>query len=85
MSPAGTRGKERESASHLNSSSSNRTSSQNQSSSGNRRSEGRETQKKRQGETGDDWRRSTSLFTLIAVADEFPDETSRNSRDGEFY
>ncbi|KAJ3567363.1 hypothetical protein NP233_g6418 [Leucocoprinus birnbaumii] len=66
MLPASSRGKERESAPHLNAGSSNRTSSQNQASVGSRRTEGRESQKKRSGESGDDWRRN---------------DPSRNSRD----
>jgi hypothetical protein len=64
MLPASARGKERESAPHLSTNSSNRNSSQNQSSVSNRRTDGRESQKKRTGEIGDDWRRSA--FTLLS-------------------
>ncbi|KAF5355692.1 hypothetical protein D9756_003913 [Leucocoprinus leucothites] len=82
MLPASTRGKERESAPHLSASSSSRTSSQNQSSVANRRTEGRESQKKRPGENGDDWRRSVFILSLfIYTADKPSDDPSRNSRD----
>ncbi|KXN89870.1 hypothetical protein AN958_04874 [Leucoagaricus sp. SymC.cos] len=85
MLPASARGKERESAPHLNVNSS-RTSSQNQSSATSRRADGRESQKKRPGESGDDWRRNESSRTGRDDRDDRerarsrPRETSRSRR-----
>ncbi|KAF9452608.1 hypothetical protein P691DRAFT_660489 [Macrolepiota fuliginosa MF-IS2] len=66
MLPATTRGKEREPAPHSNTNSSNRASSQNQTISA-RRGDARESQKKRPGETGDDWRRNDASRTTREV------------------